>query len=196
MSINNQQFSKVGVFACIPWNNTLSFFRIRRTKVCYLSGFELCKSRFPSKRSKRDNKMEFQPELNSLKNALSNSTGRIRRVKLCKRLHIFKSFVIHAIQRSKYFVLSFHFTNFRCEETTHAVSGASLSRFSNKYLTSDINRQPALLNSGPSFRADASSSSIRGRWRSFADMKRLRQEGNLVFVLCHTPYNKHGSNLF
>jgi len=33
------------------------------------------------------------------------------------------------------------------EIETYAVSGASLSRFSSKYLTSEINRQPALLNS-------------------------------------------------
>ena len=32
-------------------------------------------------------------------------------------------------------------------EKTHAVSGASLSLFSRRYLTSEINKQPALLNS-------------------------------------------------
>lgn len=32
--------------------------------------------------------------------------------------------------------------------TTHTVSGASLSLFSSRYLTSEIRRQPALLNSG------------------------------------------------
>lgn len=31
--------------------------------------------------------------------------------------------------------------------TTHTVSGASLSLFSSRYLTSEIRRQPALLNS-------------------------------------------------
>ena len=42
---------------CIPGNNTLSFFRICRTEVCYLSSFELCKGRLPSKRSKEMNRM-------------------------------------------------------------------------------------------------------------------------------------------
>ena len=69
---------------------------------------------------------------------------------------------------------------------THAVSGASLSLFSNRYFTSEMSKQPALLNSeqltvsteagiahgshryspGPSFNAAASSSSVCGLCRS------------------------------
>jgi hypothetical protein len=44
----------IGFFFALPGNDTLSFFRICRTEVCYLSSFELCKCRLPSKRSKKE----------------------------------------------------------------------------------------------------------------------------------------------
>jgi len=68
------------------------------------------------------------------------------------------------------------------QQRADAVSGGSLSRFSSKYFTSDISKQPALLNSiihhqlqddrglietipVPSFKAEASSSSACCRFR-------------------------------
>lgn len=74
------------------------------------------------------------------------------------------------------------------------MSGASLSLFSRRYLTSEISRQPALLNSennlldllvhsiasylpGPNFKVEASSSSAAGRCRNLVVIqlqKRLR----------------------
>lgn len=73
---------------------------------------------------------------------LSNCTRRVSRVEFCKGFYVFKGFVIHTVWQ--YIGKT---TYKRMDQSTHAVSGASLSLFSKRYFTSEISKQPALLNS-------------------------------------------------
>ena len=115
------------------------------------------------------------PKKRRLFRSLSNGAGGIRCVEFGERLDVFKSFVVHTARRLVR-------DDGTMSSTPYTVSGASLSLFSRRYLTSEMSRHPALLNSvkigrecraaclhfkrpvpGPSFRAAASSSSACGR---------------------------------
>ena len=72
--------------------------------------------------------------------SLSNGAGGIRCVEFGERLDVFKSLVVHTARglvRDDSTMCS----------TPYTVSGASLSLFSRRYLTSEMSRHPALLNS-------------------------------------------------
>jgi hypothetical protein len=110
---------------------------------------------------------------------LSNGTGGIRRIELRERLHVLQRLVVDSGQS-----IQPEPSQADGRQRADAVSGGSLSRFSSRYLTSDMSKQPALLNSvirtmspgteqegrerlhlSPSFNAEASSSSACCRFR-------------------------------
>jgi hypothetical protein len=71
---------------------------------------------------------------------LSDGAGRIGGVELGESPHVFQGFIVYSVTNENQ-------SNSSAKGKTHAESGASLSLFSSKYLTSEISRQPALLNS-------------------------------------------------
>ena len=74
----------------------------------------------------------------------------------------------------------FRWDHEKCQKRTHAVSGASLSLFSRRYLTSEINKQPALLNSKQTRSVDLCKSTMKLYLDPVSMLKRLP----LRHVLC------------
>lgn len=83
---------------CRPWNDALRFFSRCGTEIGNLRCFELSEGRFSSQGPVKEVGELVKRCAVEGGCALSNSTRRIRRVELCKRLHIVQSLVIDAIR--------------------------------------------------------------------------------------------------
>lgn len=136
-----------------PWDDTLGLLCICWTQVCNLCRLKLCERRLSPQNPKINTKnpgcsyqAHFYGKEVYKEDQLSNSTGGVGCVEFGKRFDILQGLVIHTIRQPSLMSQNQLDMN-RYVKVTHAVSGASLSLFSSRYLTSEINRQPALLNS-------------------------------------------------